>query len=1487
MVARRVGVAMLAVALTVGLAQPAMGQEITGGRMPQSLTVDGAGCLSPEPTRTTGAAPQLGGVPLLASGLARADLEIRTLTESDNVREWVSDVVSSGAEVSWQVDPPLVDGRYRWRMRSVDPEETGASWWSGWCEFRVDSAMDAEPDPDAPESVECPVGELGGEVLEAADESAALVLAQACDMPVEAVSERDFDTRVLAQPDGLLVAEQFTQPQWAHDADGDWVGVDPSFEVGADGTVSTVAAVSQVVVSAGGSGPLLTATDPDGGSVSLSWPDPLPAPVIDGASVTYPEVYADVDLRVSAGVDGFSYVLVVKSAAAAASPELAQVSMGVATGGGLQVLPDADGAIVVQDPEGEAVFASPGAYMWDSSAPLDVGADGFGVLAEGEGSGDVGEPPPGRFTEMPLELDGSTLTVEPDQGLLSDPGVEFPVYIDPPFSGKRMHWANVHQQQPNRGWTDDAAWPREKEMRVGRLGYWPGYPCGDACGLWRSAVRFNIKSLAGRQIVSAKVKAVQTHTSGCGAYGLQLWYVNAFTSGVTWNQMAGRWQDHLQTESPTSSNRTGGCSGTTSTGVTFDNAAVRGRVQSHADAGHGSLSFGFRSSDESSISPYRRIAIGSVKLEVEYNRLAQPPTGLSTDGRGCSTSGPGPWLTTRRPTLSGKPRDPDGRVGAHLQVRTVGSSKNYYQWKSPTNRTHNKVVNHRLPSGEKLPSGDYRWRMRSLDSHPRGTDSDWRQWCYFRVDVTSPTTPTVELLGDPPAAGEQVSLRLRSSDAHSGLDRFWYGVDEEAKRTSVSSSGTATITVTAPAAGGRTWIYLWSEDKAGNDSNRAVFDFFAARYVEATPAAAWRLDGDGYDDSGNGHELHLGGGVSWSSDAAFPGMSSLDFDGTGCVSTEGTVVRTDAAYTVAAWVRLDSDSDQFPVMAPAAEERPTFNFRYTHLSDRWIFELGSTPHIDETPEWATLRSAGPPVLGQWTHLAVRVDPPARHMQMFVDGALSGEQSIPFDPWHGEGPVYLGCSGSATKMWGRFQGAIHHAALWQGLLTPDEIRDAYEGQLSAGAIGQWPLRGDADDVSPFARDLQVSGGTTWVDDQFGRPGSAARVDGTGWAESSQPVVRTDRSFSVAAWAKLTDKDGFRTVVSQIGSVRNAFRLMYNADQDRWQLSMPDNGDRPASETTWHAAQSTDSPVIDQWYHLAGVYDHADNRLRLYVNGELQGTALGPAQPWHADDRLLVGAAGVAVRLHTFVGSISDVLTWRGALTDEQVAEVYGGNPAVTPLAEWHLDGDGNDSVGGHTLTPAGAEGVDYEWVEDRFCFPWSALGLQLSGAGHAATSGPVVATGESFTAAAWVKLDSLTGDYQTVLSQGGDARSGFSLQATPDGSWRFALPQADTAAASSVSAESPPGTVEVGVWTHVAGVFDLPRGEVRLYVNGELAGSSAEVTSPWSADGPFFIGAAGTASGGTSEHVHGAIDMAAAWASTLDPERIADLGGPALAPVPCL
>jgi hypothetical protein len=168
----RVFCAALLSTLVVGFGStPALAQDPAPfAKVPTGLTVAGTGCLAPAAGRVVGSATLLAGVPRFTAGTVRGRMEVREPGGSASLRSWTSDVVPSGEALSWQVDPPLPDGGYEWRMRSEAPDGVVGGW-SGWCGFTVDATLDGEPVAD----VECPAALT--DPLEAADESAALLLA--------------------------------------------------------------------------------------------------------------------------------------------------------------------------------------------------------------------------------------------------------------------------------------------------------------------------------------------------------------------------------------------------------------------------------------------------------------------------------------------------------------------------------------------------------------------------------------------------------------------------------------------------------------------------------------------------------------------------------------------------------------------------------------------------------------------------------------------------------------------------------------------------------------------------------------------------------------------------------------------------------------------------------------------------------------------------------------------------------------------------------------------------------------------------------------------------------------------------------------------------------------------------------------------------------------------------------------------------------------
>jgi hypothetical protein len=376
--------------------------------------------------------------------------------------------------------------------------------------------------------------------------------------------------------------------------------------------------------------------------------------------------------------------------------------------------------------------------------------------------------------------------------------------------------------------------------------------------------------------------------------------------------------------------------------------------------------------------------------------------------------------------------------------------------------------------------------------------------------------------------------------------------------------------------------------------------------------------------------------------------------------------------------------------------------------------------------------------------------------------------------------------------------------WVGLGTPPS--------------GHWRLNGLDEttilDDSSSHHDGTVSPSSS--DWRTGRHGEALWLNGTASASvttGNGPTLDTSKTFSVAAWARLDRIGGYPTVVSQDGSQASGLHLAARPD-GKWAFAMYSNdiGDGgPAS-----AAVSTTPIQVGVWTHLVGVYDQGLQQVRLYVNGALAGTASkGPS--WRAGGSFAIGRSKNSGQPFGFwPGSIDDVQAYDRALSVEEI-QALATTPAVEELFLPFDEGTGSGTIDASGNYHHGAFSAGASWVPGRV----GSGAVRLNGSGTVAVSGASVQTDNSFTVTALVRLDAADGAFQTAVSQDGPLSSGFALQYSPrKKKWVFAVSPQDGNAPAWMVAE-PPGLAQAGEWTHLAGVYDAAKGELRLYINGSL------------------------------------------------------------------
>ncbi|MFE1764029.1 LamG-like jellyroll fold domain-containing protein [Streptomyces angustmyceticus] len=1288
---------------------------------------------------------------------------------------------------------------------------------------------------------------------QAPTENAALELAKRTGREVEVASLRGESADVVATPEGKLQARQYLRPVRTR-ISGQWKDIDTDLVEQSNGAVAPKAAAVGLAFSGGGDKPLVTMRKA-GRELALSWPGTLPAPVLDGAEATYRDVLPGVDLRMGAQADGFTQLLIVKSAQSAGSPELGQLRLKLATDG-VDVKETATGGLnAVDQGAGSSVFEAPTPLMWDSSRGTASSAShktltsrtAAGKASRSAADGTEGDEPSagesGKLAPVGVDVPAGQdqVVLKPDVDVLKGKDTVYPVFIDPQWSTPRAtSWTMASKY-----WASSPQWKFNGDHDAG-MGYcnWNYCQPNDTKRLF---YQVPISAFAGKSILSAEFVVRNTWSASCGKREVELWRTKAISSSTTWNSQneSGFWQKRLASDSFAY-----GYEGCAAKDGEFN---VRSAVQEAADNKWPTLTLGLKAGSESDGYAWKRFS-DKAYLRVTYNRPPPQvkPSQLAMEyGGTCKRSGAPARIRTRGKIYVDNVTDPDNdNVRVQFQASwDAGDGKGTIaRWKpglTTAKKSGRAGFYVSLPAT--IPSNKtVSWAVRVYDG---AQYSPWSytgsaEACYFVLDTQVPAAPAIssgeypasdpENPDDPWYDGVGQYGTFTVADSHRDVSRYVYGVngDPSSKNTVTTSAGAARNISVLPEKPGLNFVTVQAFDTAGNNSEVRTYRF---RIKAGQPErATWQFNESAGATEAKGstpaRTANLRGGATPGAEGVVG--TALALNGTdGYAATDIPVVDTSRGFSVSAWVRLGQIPDHPAIVATQpGNNRPGFELYYSSDLKRWVFNQYTADSADAGIARAMAPQPGGVSANEWTHLVGSYDSTAKALLLYVNGKLVGQ--TPYTAaWNARRGLQLGAGSYGGTPGSFFPGSLDEVQIFDKPVSADEVTRLYGKERIHGpgrparAVFALDEQADAPQVTGHGDVMPAAFHGGAEPGKAGVAGNALTLDGKDdHASVDAAHFNTERSYAVTAWARITDASRNQTVVAQDGGFLGAFYLSYEASGGVWSVRLATK-DAADGNLTQQRVVSKQKAAVGQWAHLAAVHDTVDNTVSLFVNGILQGSCAAP-QAWYGNGALQIGRALYRGEYTDYLsGQIDDIRVFDRPVSEGEIHRLVQRRPVLT--GRWQFDQPSDPGANSVARGPAMTLGGSAKQIPGAGFLGEGGLVLDGKQKDYASSALPFD-TSESFTVTAWVQAASVPSRPSALVSAEGTNASSFVGGFIPnpkdpvaEGFWTLAMPRADTVDAELDWAGNAQSFNSVTDWNHVAIVYDSFTRQARIYVNGQL------------------------------------------------------------------
>ena len=331
---------------------------------------------------------------------------------------------------------------------------------------------------------------------------------------------------------------------------------------------------------------------------------------------------------------------------------------------------------------------------------------------------------------------------------------------------------------------------------------------------------------------------------------------------------------------------------------------------------------------------------------------------------------------------------------------------------------------------------------------------------------------------------------------------------------------------------------------------------------------------------------------------------------------------------------------------------------------------GSSPNL--------LRSQSSINTGQYVHLVTTRDQHTGEKRIYVNGVLDSSLYADSDLLVGPDALNIGYNNGQP-----FTGKMDEIQFYSGVLSPDEVAYLHanpsafvSNTVSAPSgvhrnIGHYAF----DNSGRLGQDFSGRGNDIDCGSGWGSPGHQFSTDAVAGGGAIQffgftslcviPSMQVytnwlelfGGSFSFSAWVKTTASRGNNGDDAVSGAtIIWAYNDHYNTN-DTIPLAITGSKaafftrDHLGVSTTLHSTSSVNNGV---YHHLAVTRNQATGEKKIYVDGNLDGTEIGTAEPLNGNNYYLSIGGSIP---SSYSGLLDDVQVYSGVLSSNDVAYLY--------------------------------------------------------------------------------------------------------------------------------------------------------------------------------------------------------------------------------------